>query len=411
MNIKSLLLGSAAALVAVSGARAADAIVAAEPEPVEYVRVCDAFGTGYFYIPGTETCLRIGGYVRFDVAGGELFEQPGVNGVATVDPVTGAISSNGKDTYNILTRAMVEMNTATETELGTLRTYVQTRWNWSQTANSANAFLPTVAGTNDRLGYTNGDAFSINFAFIQLGGLRVGLDESMFTTFTGYAGSVIQDTLAGGFGPFRTNLISYTYNSGAFSAALSLEQGDDDLLVANFLTGTATRSGWGIDSYMPHVVAGVGYNAGMLNLRGVFAWDSRDDLPANPPFVAARDFGGWAAKVRADVTINDMASVFAMLQYGENSSAYTTWRSGAATDETWSVIAGGSIQATEKLKLNLQGQWVESNTVNSDAWSLVGNANYTLVPGLVVTPELAYHDDGSVNGGEFGAMLRVQRSF
>ncbi len=36
-----------------------------EPEPVEYVRVCDAYGTGYFYIPGTETCLQIGGYVRF----------------------------------------------------------------------------------------------------------------------------------------------------------------------------------------------------------------------------------------------------------------------------------------------------------------------------------------------------------
>ena len=64
MNIKSLLLGSAAALAVVSGAQAADAIVAAEPEPMEYVRVCDAFGTGYFYIPGTETCLKIGGYVR-----------------------------------------------------------------------------------------------------------------------------------------------------------------------------------------------------------------------------------------------------------------------------------------------------------------------------------------------------------
>ncbi len=53
MNIKSLLIGSAAALVAVSGARAADAVVA-EPEAVEYVRVCDAYGAGYFYIPGTE---------------------------------------------------------------------------------------------------------------------------------------------------------------------------------------------------------------------------------------------------------------------------------------------------------------------------------------------------------------------
>src|SRR5690606_41667143 len=64
MNIKSLLFGSAAALVAVSGARAADAVVVAEPEPAEYVRICDVYGAGYFYIPGTETCRRIGGSVR-----------------------------------------------------------------------------------------------------------------------------------------------------------------------------------------------------------------------------------------------------------------------------------------------------------------------------------------------------------
>lgn len=70
MNIKSLLIGSAAALVAVSGAQAADAIVAAEPEPLEYVRVCDAFGTGFFYIPGTETCLKFGGYIRFEARAG-----------------------------------------------------------------------------------------------------------------------------------------------------------------------------------------------------------------------------------------------------------------------------------------------------------------------------------------------------
>ncbi len=80
MNIKSLLLGSAAALVAVSGARAADAVeVVAEPEPMEYVRVCDTYGTGFYYIPGTETCLRVGGYVRYDIGAGDLFGLNDVN--------------------------------------------------------------------------------------------------------------------------------------------------------------------------------------------------------------------------------------------------------------------------------------------------------------------------------------------
>ncbi len=80
MNIKSLLLGSAAALAVVSGAHAADAIVAAEPEPLEYVRICDAYGKGYFYIPGTETCLQIGGKVRTEGQWGDAYGGHGSAG-------------------------------------------------------------------------------------------------------------------------------------------------------------------------------------------------------------------------------------------------------------------------------------------------------------------------------------------
>ena len=80
MKIKSLILGSAAALLAVSGAHAADAVMAPEPEPVDYVRVCDAYGAGFFYIPGTETCLSINGFVWFKVGGtsqGDTTDTPG----------------------------------------------------------------------------------------------------------------------------------------------------------------------------------------------------------------------------------------------------------------------------------------------------------------------------------------------
>lgn len=42
------------ALIAVSTLWGAPAFAA----PVEYVRVCDAYGTGFFYIPGTETCIN-----------------------------------------------------------------------------------------------------------------------------------------------------------------------------------------------------------------------------------------------------------------------------------------------------------------------------------------------------------------
>ena len=60
--VKSLLLGSAAGLVAVAGAQAADLPVKAKP--VQYVKICSLYGAGFYYIPGTDTCLKIGGWVR-----------------------------------------------------------------------------------------------------------------------------------------------------------------------------------------------------------------------------------------------------------------------------------------------------------------------------------------------------------
>src|SRR2546430_10794671 len=64
--VKSLLLGSAAGLVAVAGAQAADLPVKAKP--VEYVKICSIYGAGFFYIPGTDTCIKIGGWIRAEYA-------------------------------------------------------------------------------------------------------------------------------------------------------------------------------------------------------------------------------------------------------------------------------------------------------------------------------------------------------
>src|SRR5687767_15623275 len=62
--VKSLLLGTAAGLVAVAGAQAADMPVKAAP--VQYVKICTLYGDGFYYIPGTDTCIRFSGYVRAD---------------------------------------------------------------------------------------------------------------------------------------------------------------------------------------------------------------------------------------------------------------------------------------------------------------------------------------------------------
>ena len=69
--IRVVLLGSTAALSGIAfvpGARAAD-LPARQAAPIEYVRICDAYGAGFFYIPGTQTCLRIGGMTLAELRG------------------------------------------------------------------------------------------------------------------------------------------------------------------------------------------------------------------------------------------------------------------------------------------------------------------------------------------------------
>ncbi len=77
--VKSLILGSAAGLVAMSGAQAADLPVKAKA--VEYVRICSLYGAGFFYIPGTDTCIKLGGYLRVDTTfNGSVYDQPAWSG-------------------------------------------------------------------------------------------------------------------------------------------------------------------------------------------------------------------------------------------------------------------------------------------------------------------------------------------
>ena len=88
--VKSLLLGSAAGLVAVTAGQAADLPVKARP--VQYVKVCSLYGAGFYYMPGTDMCIKIGGWVRAEVTDGHqrqldhgLFER---RTITTATPTT-----------------------------------------------------------------------------------------------------------------------------------------------------------------------------------------------------------------------------------------------------------------------------------------------------------------------------------
>ncbi len=349
MNIKSLLLGSAAALAAVSGAQAADAIVAAEPEPMECVRVCDAFGTGFFYIPGTETCLKIGGYVRVDIGGGELLGD-------NANRANGAFG----DEWNTKSRLSLQLETASDTEYGALKTYTETRFNWNN------------EGSSD---------VSLNFAYIDLAGFRVGKTETAFYTFVGYAGNVMNDDLISG-GIYDANVIQYNYDNGSgLTAVLSLEDtsASDAAAIGSFRSDR---------DYIPNVVGGIGYSGGAFGVKLVGGYDS------------AVEEG--AIKLRADGTFGGV-SVFAMAGWntdGDRKNVYATWGG------DWAVWLGASAAVTDRVTLNAQVSFDDA-----DELAAVANVNFTVVPGFVVTPEVAYFDNGATDGDSWGGMIRFQRSF
>ncbi|MCZ8543242.1 porin [Mesorhizobium qingshengii] len=390
MNIKSLLLGSAAALIAVSGARAADAVVVAEPEPAEYVKICDVYGAGYFYIPGTETCLRIGGYVRYDIGVGDAGSLDGVNHVP--DHQDGGTHS----TYYKNTRFTLKTWTGQETELGTLKTYTETRFNYG---NSSGDYLNQGDSNSSRDDWQGRNkSLSLRFAWIQLGGLRVGKDDTAFDTFIGYAGNVIQDTLVP-YGGQESNVVQYYFDAGnGLSGLVSLEEGAGKV-------GT-------IDSYVPHVVGGLKYKGDWGAITGVVAYDS--------------NYEEVAGKVRLDVNVSKEFSLFIMGGYGSDNNLndptnainakgrgfYKQWGG------NWAVWGGGTYKFNAKTAFNAQ--------VSYDDWKNLGiaaNVAYTVVPGFTVTAEVDYLNAGKFGDADFnnwtkankksslGGILRFQRSF
>ena len=105
--VKSLILGSAAGLIAMSGAQAADLPVKAKA--VEYVRICSLYGAGFFYIPGTDTCIKLGGYLRVDTT---------FNGGVYGAPFWSADAGQGnryRDYFNSRSRMALTVDTSSRT--------------------------------------------------------------------------------------------------------------------------------------------------------------------------------------------------------------------------------------------------------------------------------------------------------
>jgi hypothetical protein len=147
----------------VAGAQAADLPVKAAP--VQYVKICTLYGAGFYYIPGTDMCLKIGGWVRTEIMGY-------YNG-STTTTWTGNVNNN--NTNNILWRARgyITADARNQTDYGTVRSYI------------AIGLSTTSIGLDG-----SANTFSSNRAFIQLAGFTFGLSQSFYDFYSGPATSL-----------------------------------------------------------------------------------------------------------------------------------------------------------------------------------------------------------------------------
>ncbi len=208
--VKSLLLGTAAGLTVVGGAQAADLPVK-KAIPIEYVRVCTAYGAGFFYIPGTDTCLRVSGRARaeYGYIGSDSRNVPG-----------------GGDLSGFTGLARFNIDARTQTGYGTLRAFLRLD------AASRTGHTKFASGTNERIGYafsgTGQDQrgrvqnfINVDKAFVQFAGLTAGRASSFFDFYAAdyeIIGSSLGSNLA------STNLLAYTQKFGeGWSATISME--------------------------------------------------------------------------------------------------------------------------------------------------------------------------------------------
>ena len=221
-TVKSLILGSAAGLIAMSGAQAADLPVKAAP--VEYVKICSLYGAGFFYIPGTDTCIKLGGYLRVDTTfNGGVYDQPAWNGDL-------GQHNRYMDYFAARSRMALTVDTRTATEYGVVRTFAQGDFQFT-TFNSNNlnpaSFISNAAGNGlgGLLGNVGEGYVAVEFVFIQFAGFTFGKSASAYATpWHGYPGNNSSFLLGGHTTVTGINNIQYSWQFGnGVSATLGVE--------------------------------------------------------------------------------------------------------------------------------------------------------------------------------------------
>jgi hypothetical protein len=207
--------------MAASGAQAADLPVKAKA--VEYVKVCSLYGAGFWYIPGTDTCMKIGGYLRVDTTfNGGPQGQPAWNGDL-------GQQNRYRDYFATRARMALTFDTRTSTEYGVVRTFMQGDFQFSTLGgstynpNSINGSLP-VAGSQ-LLDTPGGGYVAVEYVFIQFAGFTFGKSASAYATpWQGFPGNNSSFLMGGQNTDTGVNNIQYTAQFGnGVSASIGLD--------------------------------------------------------------------------------------------------------------------------------------------------------------------------------------------
>ena len=446
--MKSLFLGTAAGFAAVAGAQAAD-LPSKKAAPVEYVRICSQFGAGFFYIPGSDTCLKVSGRVRADYIYGEPFTR---NANATTFRARGYLAL---DSY-----------TATD---------------WGPVRATTRVFVTNDSRGYNALGVQTGGGYSttLDWAYIQFAGITAGKAAVSFFDFAPFGGVSYLGGGANGRGSDEgdVNVLAYTATfGGGFSATIALEdgrsndtrnvgfaatagQGAGPIIVGGNLlaTGSATYGGQNV----PDVVGRLDYAGswGAAMLAGAVHQTRVGNgilVPNNiqPGTNALLDTEyGFAIQAGVKINLPMLApgdALFLQAAYADGANSYTGWSTaGAGTlslpssdviydafgnaklTKTWSITGGLLHFWTPTIRqgvyaaygnINHYGPWYDASAVSVgtnviwtpvrglDIGAEVGYQYLTDKPNFLLLPANAAQLIGSDSGQWFGR-LRFQRDF
>jgi hypothetical protein len=448
-TMKSLLLGAAAGLVATAGAQAADLPVKAAA--IEYVKICSAYGAGFYYIPGTDICLRVGGAVRADYYHNAPGAFPdvglGAGGSAAGTTLTALVNSQNtrsKETHGFRGRGYFILDARQNTAYGTLRAFANIYQSWTTG--------PTGAG----------EATNADRAFIQFAGFTFGRAQSFYDFYgsTGPHANLVtwngQTTGATGW-----NVLAYTAQFGnGLSGTLSMEDSRRKRVVYDTFGNIR-------DFFETNQRAGQNVPAFVANLRVDQAWGSAQIMGAvqelrtredtgnintwgyavgggftwNNPSAPGSQFGIQATYAKGALGYVSQSNVGHIVNNGSNTSLGMI-ADGVVFDGSLHKTSGWGLNAGYQHRFNPNWAWtihggytainyasaVESwyvEDLDYKFWSLGSRLLWTPVAGLDMGLDVMYHrldsfsDFGAAvpagrtigKGDVWSAMFRAQRNF